>query len=86
MLWGGIYKWFLFSRIDFEVIVKPQKKNKGPDHLSILHLGESRKSIDEMIPNTQLFRVEVVDDNFFYVATYLMTGISPRKLTTLQKK
>lgn len=58
----------------------------GLDHLSRLHLGESRGSIDNILLDAHLSRVEAMDDQFEDIATYLMIGIAPMELPTMQKK
>jgi hypothetical protein len=41
MLGGRICRWLLlFQEFDFEIIVKPEKLNAGPDHLSRVTNGE----------------------------------------------
>ena len=41
MLGGRICRWLiLFQEYDFEIIVKPERLNLGPNHLSRLESGE----------------------------------------------
>jgi hypothetical protein len=41
VLGGRICRWILlFQEYDFEIVVKPRRMNKGPDHLSRLEHGE----------------------------------------------
>jgi len=53
-LFGGrIYRWILlFQEFDFEVIVKPEKLNAGPDHLSRVTNGEEPTNLEDNLPNT----------------------------------
>jgi len=44
--------------------VKPSKLNVGPDHLSILELGEEGGSLDDNPPDAQLFSIRMVDHHF----------------------
>jgi hypothetical protein len=44
-----------FSRVLFEVIVKPGRCNVGPDHLSRLESGESGGAVDDQLPDVDLF-------------------------------
>ncbi|KAH9296518.1 hypothetical protein KI387_040106, partial [Taxus chinensis] len=45
---------------EFRVVVKPGKNNCGPDHLSRIDSGEDAQSIEETMPDTQLFRLRCV--------------------------
>ena len=52
MLGGRIYRWLLlFQEFDFEVIVKPGKLNKGPDHLSRVTNGEEPTNLEDTFPD-----------------------------------
>jgi hypothetical protein len=53
-LFGGrICRWILlFQEFDFEVIVKPEKLNAGPDHLSRVTNGEEPTNLEDNLPNT----------------------------------
>ena len=65
VLGGRICRWLiLFQEYDFEIIVKPGRLNLGPDHLLRLKLGEEPTSLDEGLPNAQLFSIQMVDDYF----------------------
>ena len=60
----------------------------GPDE--ILHrcvLEHERPLIlDEGLPDTQLFAIQIVDDYFQDIAQYLSIGFAPAEMTTQQKK
>eukprot|EP00253_Pinus_taeda_P035331 PITA_35331 len=48
MLGGKICRWLLlFQKYEFEVIVKPQRLNAGPDHLSRIKTGEEPNNLEE---------------------------------------
>ena len=47
----------LFQEYDFEIIVKPGRLNAGPDHLSRLESGEEPISLEECLPDAQLFSI-----------------------------
>ena len=65
VLGGRICRWLiLFQEYDFEIIVKPRKLNLGPDHLSRLESGEEPTSLDEVLPDAQLFSIQMVYDYF----------------------
>ena len=58
VLGGRICRWLIiFQEYDFEIIVKPERLNLGPDHLSRLESGEEPTSLDESLPNAQLFAI-----------------------------
>jgi hypothetical protein len=55
MLGGRICRWLLlFQEYDFEIVVKPGRINKGPDHLSRLEHGEEPTSLEDTLPDAQL--------------------------------
>jgi hypothetical protein len=54
----------LFQEYDFEIIVKPGKMNKGPDHLSKLEHGEEPTSLEDTLPDAQLLTIRNIDDHF----------------------
>jgi hypothetical protein len=47
----------LFQEFDFEVIVKSEKLDAGPDHLSRVTNGEDPTNLEENFPNAHLFSV-----------------------------
>jgi hypothetical protein len=47
-----ICRWLLlFHEYDFNIIVKPRRMNKGPDHLSRLEHGEEMTSLEDTLPD-----------------------------------
>ena len=61
VLGGKICRWLLlFQEYDFEVTVKPGRLNAGPDHLSRLESGEEPISLEECLPDAQLFSVQII--------------------------
>ena len=62
MLRGKICWWLLlFQEFDFEFIVKLGQLNVGPDHLSHIESGETPNSLEDNLPDAQLFAIDVVD-------------------------
>lgn len=54
-----IYHWLLlFQEFNFEVVIKLGKQNVGPDHLSKLQSENKGGSLDDALPDSNLFRVE----------------------------
>ena len=65
VLGGMICKWLLlFQEYEFEIIVKPSRLNAGPDNLSRLESGEEPISLEDCLPNTQLFSIQIANDQF----------------------
>jgi hypothetical protein len=58
VLGGRICRWLLlFQEYDFEIVVKPGRMNKGPDHLSRLEHGEEPTSLEDTLPDAQLLAI-----------------------------
>ena len=75
MFGGCICRWLLlFQEYGFEVIVKPGRLNVGLDHLSRIETGEEPTSLEEGLPNMQLFVVHVTDGHFEDIIHFLATG------------
>ena len=86
LLGGKIYKWLLlFQEYDFEIIVKPGILNIGPDHLSRLESGEEPRSLEDHLPNVQLFAINIADDYFKDIIEFLTTGTTPAEYSMKQK-
>ena len=65
VLWGKICRWLLlFQEYDFEIIVRPGRLNARPDHLSRLESGEEPVSLEDCLPDVQLFSIQIIDDHF----------------------
>jgi hypothetical protein len=80
---GKMCRWLLlFQEFDFEVIVRPGKKNVGPDHLSRLETGEDLTGIEDDFPDANLFRVEAVPKELEEIANFLEEGKAPDDLPT----
>jgi len=87
VLGGRICRWLLlFHEYDFEVIIKLDKLNACPGHLSRLEFGEEGGNLDENLPDAQLFSIGMVDEHFLEVVQFLNTGVAPTDYTTMQKK
>ena len=83
VLGGRICRWLiLFQEYDFEITVKPGRLNLGPEHLSRLEPDEEPTSLDEGLPDAQLFAIQMVDDYFQDISQYLSTGFPPAEMTT----
>ncbi|KAH9296990.1 hypothetical protein KI387_028672, partial [Taxus chinensis] len=53
---GRICRWvLLFQEFEFTVVVKPGKKDFGPDDLSRINSGEDAKKIEETMLDAQLY-------------------------------
>ena len=83
VLGGRRCRWLiLFQEYDFEIIVKPGRLNLGPDHLLRLKSREDPTSLDESLPDAQLFSIQMVDDYFQDIFQYLSTIFPPSEMTT----
>jgi hypothetical protein len=87
VLGGRICRWLmLFQEYDFEIIVKPVRTNKGPDHLSRLEHGEEPTNLEDTLPNAQLLAIRNIDDHFAEIVQFQSTGMAPREYTIPHKK
>ena len=87
VLGGKVYRWLLlFQEYDFEIIVKPGRLNARPDHLSRLESGEESASLEDNLPDAQLFSVQIEDEYFKDIIEFLTTGTAQAKYTAKQKK
>jgi hypothetical protein len=76
----------LFQEYDFEIIVKPRRMNKGPDHLSRLEHGEEPTNLEDTLSDAQLLAIRKIDDHFTEIVQFLSTGMAPSEYTIPQKK
>ena len=87
VLGGRICIWLLlFQEYDFEIIVKPGRMNKGPDHLSRLEHGKESTSLEDALSDAQLLAIRNIDDHFIEIVQFLSTGMAPSEYTIPQKK
>ena len=87
VLGAKICRWLLlFQEFDFEVIVKLGRLNVGPDHLSRIESGEEPTSLENKLPDAQLFVVTVVDKKFEAIIHLLSIGYAHEGFTIVQKK
>jgi hypothetical protein len=85
VLGGRICRWLLlFQEFEFEVVVKPRKYNVGPDHLSRIKSGEASQSLDDELPDAQLFHVEAVPDQLVEIVEFITSGQAPMGYTPAQ--
>jgi hypothetical protein len=87
VLGGRICKWLiLLQEYDFEIIVKPGRMNKGPDHLLRLKHSEEPTSLEDTLPDAQLLTIRNIDDHFADIAQFLSTGMALGEYMIPQKK
>jgi hypothetical protein len=87
VLGGRICRWLLlFQEYDFEIVVKPGRMNKGPDHLSRLEHGEEPTSLEDTLSDAQFLAIRKIDDHFTEIVQFLSTGMAPSEYTITQKK
>lgn len=86
MLGGRICRWLLlFQEFDLEVVVKPGKHNVGLDHLLQIQTGEAATSLNDELPDAQLFRVKAIPDQLAEIAEFLITSQAPIDYTPAQR-
>ena len=66
-----------------EIIV--QELNAGWDHLSRNKIGEEPGSIEDGLPDAQLFKIGMVDNHYEQIVQFLTTNKEPEEFTTSQK-
>ncbi|KAH9288989.1 hypothetical protein KI387_033106, partial [Taxus chinensis] len=71
---------------EFKVVVKLGKNNCGPDHLSRIDLGEDAQSIEETMPDAQLFRLWCVPLELEDIAIFLKEGVALEGMNALERK
>jgi hypothetical protein len=78
VLGGRICRWILlFQEYNFEIVVKPGRMNKGPDHLSRLEHGEEPTSLEDTLLDARLLVIRKVDDHFVEIVQFLSIGMAP---------
>jgi hypothetical protein len=86
-LGGRICRWILlFQEYDFEIVVKPGRMNKGPNHLSRLEHGEEPTSLEDTLSDAWLLSIRKVDDHFVKIVQFQSIGMTPGEYTIPQKK
>ena len=87
VLGGKICWWLLLSQeFDFEIIVNPGQPNVGPYHFSLIESGEEPTSLEDNLPNVQLFAIDVVNKEFDDMIHLLNTGYAPKGYSTWKMK
>lgn len=59
--------------------------NVRPNHLSWLELGESKGSLEDQLPDVDLFRVEAIPNYLEEIATFLAIGKGMDEYTGTQR-
>jgi len=86
VLRGRICRWFLlFQEYDFEIIVKREKLNAEPDHLSRITNGEDLRNLEENFPDANIFSIQIVNDYFADIVVFFSTRMAPKEFTITQK-
>ena len=87
VLGENIRLWLLlFQEFNFEIIVKPGRLNLRPYHLSKIESEEEPTSLEDNLPDAQLFAITMFDDQYRYIIQFLSIGYAPNEFTTMQKK
>ena len=82
-----ICRWSLsFQKYEFKVIDKPSKVNAGPNDLSqVIYLKEAW-NVNKNLPYAQLFHMDMVDNYFTKIVSFLTMGTIPQEYTMAPKK
>ena len=57
--------------------------NLGPDHLSRIESGKEPTSLEDNIPDAQLFEITSFDDQYKDIIHFLNIGFVPTEFTTV---
>jgi hypothetical protein len=80
VLGGRICIWILLiQEFEFEVGVKPERLNAGPDHLSRLTNEEELNNLEYKFPEAKLYSVEIFDEYFVDIMEFLIIGFAPKE-------
>ena len=60
--------------------------NTGPDHLLFTETGKEHTSLEEGLPDAQLFAVHVADGHLEDIIHFLTTRTTPKGYSVQQKK
>jgi hypothetical protein len=81
--WRICRRLLLFQEYDFEIVVKPRRMNKRPDHLSRLEHGDEPTSLYDTLPDAYLLAIKKVDDHFVEIVQFLSTRVTLREYTII---
>ena len=59
--------------------------NVGLDHLSRIESGEEPNSLEDNLPNAQLFSIKIIDKEFDAIIHLLNTSYAPKDYMTWKK-
>ncbi|KAH9313608.1 hypothetical protein KI387_022235, partial [Taxus chinensis] len=62
---------------EFIVVVNPGKRKFGPDHLSRINSDEDVQSIEDIILDAQLFKLNCAPSDLEYIVVFLCTSVAP---------
>jgi len=68
------------------VILKPGRLNAGLNHRPMIKIGEELSSLEEGLPDAQLFAVHTADDHFTNIIQFLTMGTTLEGYSTQYKK
>eukprot|EP00253_Pinus_taeda_P003586 PITA_03586 len=69
----------------FKVVIKPNRLNVWPDHLSQLETGENEGAVDDQLPCADLFRIEAIPDHLEEITTLLTLSHCQEGYTATQR-
>jgi hypothetical protein len=84
---GRIARWvLLLQEFEFTVEVRPGKKHGNADHLSRLTEAEGTESVNDALPDAQLFSVDVITNQYKDIIQYLTSQEFPPEFSTSRKR
>jgi hypothetical protein len=76
----------LFQEFEFDIIIRPGKKNVRPDHLSRLETGEDPTDIEDDLPDAHLFHVEATPKYLEEIKNFWKRGRHPKISQQIKRK
>ncbi len=76
----------LLQEFTYKTMVRPKKKHANISHLNILNIQVGKAPIDECLPYTIIFMVDVVTEEYVYIFNYLFLHQFPNGVSTKKKK
>ena len=84
---GRIARWvLLLQEFNFTVEVRPGKKHGNADHLSRLTEAEGSEPVNDALPDSQLFVVDVITDQYSEIIQYLTNQEFPTEFRAAEKR
>ena len=70
----------------FKIIVRPRKNHVSADHLSRIKTGEPADTVNDDLPDAQLFQIAVLPKCYMSIGEYLSTGQPPKEMPQNERR